>query len=133
MDSAFYAKKVISACRRGQARFSITARMDAKIRAACESIAEVEWVDIKYPQAVWDDDERRWISDAQIAEVSYTAFEGTRWAVTARLIVRRVKRRDTTQAPEQGELVPAYRYHAVKPAARRELRAGLEKILRTSS
>jgi hypothetical protein len=113
MDSAFYAKKSIWACRRGGARFSVTARMDAKIRAAGESIAESAWVDIEYPQAVWDEDEGRWISDAQIAEIRYTAFEGTRWAVTARLIVRRVKRLDTTQSPGQGELVPAYRYHAV--------------------
>jgi hypothetical protein len=113
MDSAFYAKKVIWACRRNRARFSITARMDAKIRAACESIAENMWVDIKYPQAVWDEDEGRWISDAQIAEIRFTAFEGTRWAVTARLIVRRVKRLDTAQSPGQGELVAAYRYHAV--------------------
>lgn len=113
IDSAFYAKKSIWACRRGGARFSVTARMDAKIRAACESIAESAWVDIKYPQAVWDEDEGRWISDAQIAEIRYTAFEGTRWAVTARLIVRRVKRLDHRQVVGQGELVPAYRYHAV--------------------
>jgi hypothetical protein len=113
MDSAFYAKKVIWACRRNKARFSITARMDAKIRAGCESIPGTAWVDIKYPQAIWDEDEQRWISDAQIAEISYTAFEGTRHAITARLIVRRIKRLDTTQAPGQGELVPAYRYHAV--------------------
>ncbi len=32
------------------------------------------------------------ITDAQIAETTYTAFEGARWAITARLIVRRVKR-----------------------------------------
>jgi len=113
MDSAFYAKKTIWACRRNKARFSVTARMDAKIRAACESIAEPAWVHIKYPQAVWDEDEGRWISDAQIGEIRYTAFEGTRWAITARLIVRRVKRLDTKQAPGQGELVPAWRYHAV--------------------
>jgi Transposase DDE domain group 1 len=113
MDSAFYAKKVIWACRRNKARFSVTARMDAKIRTACESVGEDMWVDIKYPQAVWDEDEGRWISDAQIAEVGYTAFEGTRHAITARLIVRRIKRLDTNQRPGQGELVPAYRYHAV--------------------
>jgi hypothetical protein len=42
----FYARKVIWACRRNKARFSITARMDAKIRAACQSIPEGGWVDI---------------------------------------------------------------------------------------
>jgi hypothetical protein len=30
-------------------RFSVTTRIDAKIRAACDSIAASEWIDIKYP------------------------------------------------------------------------------------
>jgi Transposase DDE domain group 1 len=113
MDSAFYAKAVIWACRRNKARFSVTARMDAKIRTACEAIPEHAWVDIKYPQAIWDEDEQRWISDAQIAETGYTAFDGTRHAITARLIVRRVKRLDPAQHAGQGELFAQYRYHAV--------------------
>ena len=112
-DSAFYAKTVIGACRRRGVRFSITCRIDAKIRAACASIAEDQWIDVRYPQAVWDDDAGRWISDAQIAETTYTAFAGTRHQVTARLIVRRIRRDDPGQIPGQDELVPAYRYHAV--------------------
>ncbi|GID46631.1 hypothetical protein Aca07nite_39060 [Actinoplanes capillaceus] len=63
-DSAFYAKTVIAVCRRRKVRFSVTTRVDAKIRAACDSIGEDEWIDIKYPQAIWDEDEHRWISDA---------------------------------------------------------------------
>jgi len=39
-DSAFYAKTVIATCRRRGVRFSITARIDAKIRAACDSISD---------------------------------------------------------------------------------------------
>ncbi|NLU80924.1 IS1380 family transposase [Micromonospora sp. HNM0581] len=112
-DSAFYAKTVIAACRRRGVRFSLTCRIDAKIRTACEGIGDEQWVDIKYPQAVWDDDAGRWISDAQIAETTYTAFAGTRHAITARLIVRRIRRDDPAQAPGQEELMPAYRYHAV--------------------
>src|SRR5438046_2663615 len=112
-DSAFYAKKVIWACRRHGAYFSVTTRIDAKIRAACEGIAEHRWIDIKYPQAIWDEDEQRWISDAQIAETVYTAFEGTRHAITARLIVRRVKRLDPQASPGQGELFDCWRYFAV--------------------
>jgi hypothetical protein len=111
-DSAFYTKKVIWTCRRHGVYFSVATRLDAKIRSACEAISEDRWIDIKYPQAIWDEDEQRWISDAQIAETSYTAFEGTRWAITARLIVRRVKRLDP-QAAGQDELFPLYRYHAV--------------------
>lgn len=96
-----------------QVRFSVTTRIDTKIRAACDSIGDDQWIDIRYPQAVWDDDERRWISDAQIAETTYTAFAGTRHQVTARLIVRRIRRDDPAQAPGQEELLPAYRHHAV--------------------
>ncbi|MDM4721875.1 transposase [Micromonospora sp. WMMA1363] len=45
-DSAFYAKTVITACRRRRVRFSVTTRIDAKIRTACESIADNQWIDI---------------------------------------------------------------------------------------
>jgi hypothetical protein len=48
-DSAFYAKTVISCCRRRRVRFSVTCRLDAKIRTACESISDDQWIDIKYP------------------------------------------------------------------------------------
>jgi Transposase DDE domain group 1 len=112
-DSAFYAKTVIWACRRNQAHFSITARMDDKTRAACAAIPQDAWTDIKYPRAIWDEDEQRWISDAQIAETTFTAFAGTRWQVTARLIVRRVKHLNPQAHPGQGELFTQYRYHAV--------------------
>jgi Transposase DDE domain group 1 len=112
-DSAFYTKTVITTCRRRDVRFSVTTRIDAKIRAACDSIPEQQWIDIQYPQAVFDEDTSRWISDAQIAETTYTAFQGTRHQVTARLIVRRIRRDDPAQIPGQGELVTQYRYHAV--------------------
>lgn len=112
-DSAFYTKTVITTCRRRKVRFSVTTRIDAKIRAACDSISDDQWIDIQYPQAVFDEDTGRWISDAQIAETVYTAFAGTRHAVTARLIVRRVRRDDPAQIPGQEELLPTYRYHAV--------------------
>jgi hypothetical protein len=112
-DSAFYAKTVITGCRRRDVRFSVTTRIDTKIRTACDNIPAEQWLDIKYPQAIYDEDTGRWISDAQIAETTYTAFAGTRHQVTARLIVRRVRRDDPTQIPGQGELVAQYRYHAV--------------------
>jgi hypothetical protein len=111
MDSGFYAAAVIAACRRGGARFSVTARMDRKIRRAIAQIAEGAWTPIRYPQAVWDDAEQRWISDAEVAEIDYTAFASRRGqAVTARLIVRRVRR---LAPPGQTELTAAWRYHAV--------------------
>jgi Transposase DDE domain group 1 len=113
-DSAYYAAAVIAAVRRAGARFSVTARLDPKIRAAIASIPERAWVSIRYPQAIWDDQLQAWISDAQVAEVGYTAFAGKRGqAITARLIVRRVKDLNPAAAAGQGELFTAYRYHAV--------------------
>jgi hypothetical protein len=111
MDSAFYNAATIAACRRGGARFSVTARMDRKIRRAIAAIPDDAWVGIRYPQAIFDEEEQRWISDAEVAEVTYTAFASRRRrAVTARLIVRRVRR---LAPPGQTELGPAWRYHAV--------------------
>jgi hypothetical protein len=51
-DSAFYAKTVITTCRRRGVRFSVTCRIDAKIHAACAGIPEQQWIDIQYPQAI---------------------------------------------------------------------------------
>lgn len=71
---------------------------------------------IKYPEAIWDEAEQRWISDAQVAEIDYAAFTSRKKAdhVPARLIVRRVKRLNPATADvEQGELLPACRHHAV--------------------
>ena len=54
---------------------------------------------------------RGWISDAEVAEIGYTAFTSKKThTVTARLIVRRVRR---LAPPTQGELLPAWRHHAI--------------------
>jgi Transposase DDE domain group 1 len=111
MDSAFYGGAPIAACRRGGVRFSVTARMDKKITKAIAGIAEDAWTPIRYPNAIFDEDEQRWISDAEVAEVAYTAFASKRQhRVTAQLIVRRVRR---LAPPTQGELLPAWRHHAI--------------------
>lgn len=111
-DSAFYSRKVIAACRRAGVRFSVTVRVDSKVRKAIDTIPDDAWVEIEYPQPVWDDDQQRFISRAQIAETEYTAFEGTPEAVTARLIVRRIPDLNKTQVDAQGELFTVWRYHA---------------------
>jgi hypothetical protein len=55
-----------------------------------------------------------WVSDAQVAEALYTAFTSKkRQAVTARLIVRRVRDLNNKAAAGQDELFPLWRYHAV--------------------
>jgi hypothetical protein len=110
-DSAFYSRTVIGACRRARVRFSITVRIDAKTRAAIATIGEEAWTEIRYPQPVWDDEQQPFISRAQIAETSYTAFEGTRHEVTARLIVRRVPDLNKSTVDGQGSLFTVWRYH----------------------
>jgi len=119
-DSAYYNHDVIAAARRGGARFSITARMDPAVRRAIASIGEDAWTAIHYPNAVWDEAEQRLISDAEIAEVPFTAFTSRPQAqhITARLIVRRVKRLNPAGAGEQAELFSAYRYQLGRPGAR---------------
>jgi hypothetical protein len=108
-DSAFYIGAVISAARRRGARFSVTVSMNPAVRRAIERIDETAWIAIRYPNAVWDDEAGVWISEAEVAEICYTAFAGTKHEVTARLVVRRVRREPP---PGQDELLPAYRYHA---------------------
>jgi hypothetical protein len=114
-DSAFYNGAFVAACRRNGAHFSITARMDPKIARTVASIDEDAWTAITYPNAVFDDEAGEWISDAEIAEVPYTAFAASRThRITARLIVRRVRRLNPKAAARgQDELFATYRYHAV--------------------
>ena len=115
-DSAFYNHTMIGAARRAGARFSVTARMDKAVTRAIAAIGDDEWTPIRYPNAIFDDDEQRWISDAEVAETAYTAFTSRPNAqqVTARLIVRRVKRLNpATSSSGQGALFDAHRHHAV--------------------
>jgi hypothetical protein len=116
LDSAFYNHSVVKAILAGKARFSITARMDKAVMKAITTIPDERWVSIKYPNAIFDEEQQRWISDAQVAEIDYTAFTSKPKAqrVTARLIVRRVKRLNPNTAPTgQAELFAVYRHHAV--------------------
>jgi hypothetical protein len=111
-DSAFYNSEVIAAAVRHKSCFSIMARQDRAIRTAIASVNVEAWTPIKYTRAIFDEDQQRWISDAEVAEIPYTAFTSKPKAkhVTARLIVRRVK---DMNPDNQSELFTAYRYHAV--------------------
>ena len=111
-DPAFYSRTVITACRRARVRFSVTVRIDAKVRRASAAIGEDTWTEIRYPQPVWDEDQQRLVSRAQIAETTCTAVEGTRHEVAARLIARRVPDLKKSTVDEQGELFTVRRYHA---------------------
>jgi hypothetical protein len=114
MDSAYYNAGVIGAIRRQGARFSVTVPMNSSVRAAIAAIPEGAWTAIRYPEAIWDDQLDCWISDAEVAETQYTAFASKKGqAVTARLIVRRVRDQNKKAAQGMDELFPVWRHHAV--------------------
>ena len=114
MDSAYYNAAVIGAVRGHGARFSVTVPVNSSIRAAIAAIGEDAWTAIRYPRAIWDDQLNCWISDAEVAETEYTAFASKKGqAVTARLIVRRVRDLNNKAGAGQDELFPVWRYHAV--------------------
>jgi hypothetical protein len=113
-DSGLYCAAFTGACRRAGACFSVTARMDPAVKRAVASIPDGAWTPVRYPRAIWDDQLRCWVSDAEVAEISYTAFGSKKGqAVTARLIVRRVRDQNRKTACGQEELIPAWRYHPV--------------------
>ncbi len=89
-DSAFYQSDVIASVLRRKACFSITARQLPPVRKGIDNIPADGWTPIKYTNAIWDEDSQRWISDAEVAEIAFTAFTSKAKAkqITARLIVR---------------------------------------------
>ena len=105
-DSAYGNSTVVAACRRAGAQFSLVLTKSATVATAINSISDDAWTPVKYPGAVRDPDTGGWISDAEVAETSYTAFGSTDQPVTARLIVRRVK-----DARFPNALFPVWRYH----------------------
>ena len=119
MDSAYYSRAAIWAVRRAGACFSVTAQLNLSVKAAIAAIPAGAWTPISYPRALWDDQLGFWVSDAEVAEVKYTAFTvyGRRGQapapLAARLIVRRVRDMNTKASDGQAELFPAWRYHAV--------------------
>ena len=113
-DSAFYSAAFTSAVRAAGAFFSVTVQMNPHVQAAIAAIPEDAWRPIQYPRAIWDDQLRRWVSNAEVAEARYTAFTSKKGkAITARLIVRRVKDLNRQAAAGQDELFDVWRYHAV--------------------
>jgi DDE family transposase len=114
IDSAYHSAAVLGAVRRAGAYFSVTVPQRRDIRAAIAAIPGDAWVPVTYPRAIWDEDQKRLISDAEVAEVPYTAFALKKGqAITARLIVRRVKDLNRKAPAGQGELFTSWRYHAL--------------------
>jgi hypothetical protein len=67
--------------------------MNSDVLKAISGIQESAWTPIHYPKAIWDEDEQRVVSDAQVAEVPFTAFTSRRRAghLDGHLFLRRVE------------------------------------------
>jgi hypothetical protein len=91
---------------RAGARFSVVLTKNPPVARAIASITEDAWTPVHYPGAVLDPDTGQLISDAQVSEVEFTAFAGTRHEITGWLVVRRV-----LDANTQVPLFPVWRYH----------------------
>ena len=105
-DAAYGNRAVVAACVRHGAHFSLVMTRNSAIERAIAAIDDDAWTPVRYPGAVADPDTGGWISDAEVAEIGYTAFASTPDAITARLVVRRVK---DARFPEA--LFPVWRYH----------------------
>lgn len=115
-DSAYYLRAFLATAVRHDAWFSLTARKNPAVVRAIAAIEENAWTSIRYPNAVFDEQVGAWISEAQVAEVPFTAFTSRPKAeqVSCRLVVRRVKRQQSraSDGSVQGELFADWRHHA---------------------
>lgn len=114
-DSAYYSSTVTKAARDAGAEVSITVRMDKKVKAAIGTISDGAWTGIEYPEAIYDEETRAWISKAEVAEVPFTAFTSKKKSLHAagRLVVRRIPElNETKRTAGQDPLFDLFRYHA---------------------
>ena len=114
-DSAYGNSAVVGACVKAKVRFSVVLTKNRKVAAAISAIPEDAWTPVAYPGAVLDPDTGKLLSDAEVAETTFTAFASTDRPVTARLVVRRVRdaNPDHVAVNAQGELFRVWRHHAV--------------------
>jgi hypothetical protein len=105
-DSAFCSGKLVAAIVKAGATFSFAIARNPAVDAAIGGIPDEQYTPVRYPGAVTDPDTGALISDAQVADVPFTAFAGTRYEITGRLVVRRV-----LDANTQDPLFPVWRYH----------------------
>ena len=90
-DSAYGNSTVATACRRAGARFSLVLTKSTAVAAAIDSIDNNAWIPVNYPGAVRDPDTGGWISDAEVAETTYTAFSSTDHPVLSLLHILRCR------------------------------------------
>jgi len=111
-DSAFYGHPTVSAAVTSGADISVTVRLDPRVKTAISTIPDDAWKTIQYTDAIFDEATKRWISRAEVAEISFTAFTSKRKAdqVPGRLVVRRIP--DLNPQPGQDSLFDTWRFHA---------------------
>ncbi|WP_022884643.1 IS1380 family transposase [Glaciibacter superstes] len=114
MDSAFFGHPSVSAALKAGAEVSVTARLNPSVKTAIGKISDDAWHGIEYSDAIYDEDTRRWISSAEVAEIDYTAFASKHkgHAIAGRLIVRRVPEGNPKAVTGQATLFDTYRFHA---------------------
>lgn len=113
-DSAFYSHVLVTAVLTAGAEVSITVRMDPAVKRAITTIGEDAWTTIKYTDAIYDQATGTWVSNAQVAEIPFTAFVSKKKAdqVSGRLVVRRIPELNPTQSTGQETLFDTWRFHA---------------------
>ncbi len=112
-DSAYYGFASLNAAITAGAAVSVTARMDPAVKRAIATISDDAWEPIQYTNAIYDQDTKRWISTAEVAEAPFTAFGSRKNSehITGRLVVRRIPELNKKDL-DQPTLFDTHRFHA---------------------
>ena len=112
-DSAFYGHASINAALTAGTDVSVTARMDPAVKRAIETIPSTAWTAIEYTNAIYDEGTKTWISNAEVAEIPFTAFTSRKKSehITGRLVVRRIPELNKKNL-DQPTLFDTHRFHA---------------------
>jgi hypothetical protein len=112
-DSAYYGHATVTAALKAGADVSITARQDPAVKRAIGAIGDDAWTKIRYTDAIYDTDTGVWVSDAEVAEVPFTAFSSKpkKDQVHGRLVVRRIPELNKKKL-SQPTLFDTHRFHA---------------------
>jgi hypothetical protein len=113
-DSAYYARPVITTATRAGVVVSITARMTPPVKAAIATIGEAAWTKINYTNAIFDQATGAWVSNAEVAEIPFTAFSTPKGSpqIPGRLVVRRIPELNQHAGTGQPTLFDTHRFHA---------------------
>ena len=112
-DSAYYGFPAVNASLRAGAQVSITARQDPAVKRAIAMIPETAWTPIEYTDAIFDDSTNTWISQAEVAEIPFTAFtsRAKKDHIAGRLVVRRIPELNKKDLAHP-TLFDTHRFHA---------------------